>query len=163
MMIRDLVGLVRASLFGAAVVAAVVAMTASVAEADVRDEMLAVYTKFAAAQNTRNLENLRPFFLDSPQFLWVSDGMSIWGPEATLERMSLFQQAEVWHVDPDLANAMPVQIGPDVGYLHLPLTLTLGRAAAPETFRFLVSVLFTRTPAGWRIAALLTTTEKRSP
>ncbi len=99
-------------------------------------------------------------FSTSDRFLWVSDGISVWGPDAVLERMALFQKAEVWHVDPDLARAVPVEVGPQVAYLHLPLELTIGSASRPDHLRFLVSVLGVETPAGWRIAALFTTTEK---
>jgi hypothetical protein len=98
--------------------------------------------------------------LDSPRFLWVSDGLSVWGREAVLKRMSLFQEAPVWRVAPELERSVAVELGADAAYLHLPLALTIGSSGAPETFRFLVSVLCVATPDGWRIAALFTTTEK---
>jgi hypothetical protein len=36
----------------------------------------------------------------------------------------------------------------------------IGSAKAPDRLRFLVSMLCVRTPDGWRIAALFTTTAK---
>ena len=52
-------------------------------------------------------------------------------------------------------------MSPDVAYLHLPLSLTLGaRDPGPDRFGFLVSVLCVRTDQGWRIAALFTTRAK---
>ena len=42
-------------------------------------EVRALYQRFAAAQNARDLEQVRPLLLDSPTFLWVSDGQSFWG------------------------------------------------------------------------------------
>jgi hypothetical protein len=69
---------------------------------------------------------VRRHLLDGPRFLWVSDGKSFWGREAMLERMASFQEAEVWQVDPDLEKAVAVEIGPETGYLHLPLQLTIG-------------------------------------
>ncbi len=124
-------------------------------------EIRALYERFAAAQNARTLDAVRPLFTDSPRFLWVSDGMSFWGRDAVLERMAAFQTYEIWRVEPELARASIVSMSPDVAYLHLPLSLTLGaRDPGPDRFGFLVSVLCVRTDQGWRIAALFTTRAK---
>ena len=48
------------------------------AEADPADEARSVYRQFAAAQNMHDLEKVGSLLLDSPNFLWVSDGKSIW-------------------------------------------------------------------------------------
>ena len=141
------------------VVAGAVAMTAP-ASADPAMEIRALYQNFVAAQNARDLAKVRTFFVQSPQFLWVSDGMAFWGPDAVLERMALFQGAKVWHVEPALENSVAVDVSGDAAFLHLPLVLTIGPDAAPQKFPFLVDVLCTETGAGWRIAALFTTTEK---
>lgn len=125
------------------------------------EEVRALYERFATAQNRRDLAAVRSLLLPSPRFLWVSDGMSVWGPEATIARMASFQEYDVWHVVPDLADAVAVEIDAHSGYLHLPLALTLGpRVPGPATHRFLVSMLAVETGAGWRIAALFTTAEK---
>lgn len=123
-------------------------------------QLRALYARFLVAQNARDLQQVRAVLWDSPHFLWVSDGMSFWGPDALIQRMSQFQEAEVWRVDPDLARAVAVEVGEHTGYLHLPLVLTIGPSAQPDRLRFLVSMLGVETPQGWRIAALFTTTEK---
>jgi hypothetical protein len=123
-------------------------------------EVRALYERFAAAQNGRTLARVRPLLLDSPRFLWVSDGQSFWGPDAVLARMASFQTAEVWRVEPDLDRATAVPVAAGVAYLHLPLTLVIGAAARPDRLRFLVSLLGVETAQGWRIAALFTTSEK---
>jgi ketosteroid isomerase-like protein len=124
------------------------------------DEVRALYSRFLEAQNARDLPEVRSVLLDSPQFLWVSDGTSVWGPDGLVQRMSQFQQAPIWHVDPDLARAVAVEVDEKVAYLHLPLVLTIGAESGPDRLRFLVSVLGVDTTQGWRIAALFTTTEK---
>jgi hypothetical protein len=131
-----------------------------VAAADPSSQVRALYERFAAAQNTRDLKQMRPVLLDSPTFLWVSDGQSFWGPDAVLARMASFQGAEVWRVEPDLVHAVAVPVSERVAYLHLPLVLVIGPAARPDRLRFLVSMLGVETAQGWRIAALFTTTEK---
>jgi uncharacterized protein (TIGR02246 family) len=132
----------------------------SVAGANPAEEAQALYRQFAAAQNARDLETVRSLLLDSPQFLWVSDGKSVWGRDAAMRRMALFQEARIWHVEPELDKSVAVAAGDDAAFLHLPLELSLAFSeAAPERLRFLVTVLCVKSSSGWRIAALLTTTE----
>ena len=147
----------------AALVLAAVLATAAPASADPASEIRALYQDFVTAQNAHDLAAVRRLFVPSPQFLWISDGMAFWGPDTVLSRMALFQQAEVWHVDPALDQSVAVEVSSGTAYLHLPLTLTIGSAAAPEEFRFLVDVLCAQTNDGWRIAALFTTTRHSGP
>ena len=144
----------------AAVALLVATLVAPAARAAPADEVRALYARFLAAQNARDLQRVRSVLWDSPRFLWVSDGMSVWGPDALVERMGQFQKAEVWRVDPDLARAVAVEVSERTAYLHLPLVLTIGSGAKPDRLRFLVSMLGVETPQGWRIAALFTTNEK---
>ncbi len=51
----------------------------SAAQADSPSDVRALYDQFAAAQNARDLAKVKTFLIDSPRFLWVSDGMSFWG------------------------------------------------------------------------------------
>lgn len=135
-------------------------MAPPAAAADPAGAVRSLYQRFAAAQNAHDLAAVRPLLLDRPEFLWVSDGQSFWGPDAVLARMASFQQAEVWRVEPDLARAMVVPVRDGVAYLHLPLVLVIGPKANPDRLRFLVSMLAAESDAGWKIAALFTTTEK---
>lgn len=123
-------------------------------------EIRELYTRFYTAQNARNLNEVAMQLADAPEFLWVSDGKSIWGRQTAIDRMRTFQQAEVWRVEPNLPAAKVIQISKKSAYLHLPLDLVIGAAAAPDRLRFLVSALCVRTMQGWKIAALFTTTAK---
>ena len=138
------------------------ALTPLGARASNEPDIRATYEAFAAAQNARDLDRVGALLINSPRFLWVSDGVSVWGPEATLARMASFQEAPVWRVEPDLARAVAVDVDADAGFLHLPLRLVIGAGDNPDRLRFLVSVLCVRTPNGWRIAALFTTSEKQA-
>ena len=150
---------IRRSLLGLGFAAAL-ALAPAAAKAGPADEALALYRQFAAAQNTRNIDAVRALFLPSPDFLWVSDGMSVWGIDAVLKRMALFQEAETWRVEPDLGVARAVAIDDRSAFLHLPLVLVIGPSAKPERFGFLVTMLCVETQAGWRISGLFTTTDK---
>lgn len=140
--------------------AALLASLSAPALARPADDARATYLRFAAAQNARDLQAVASVLLDSDRFLWVSDGQSIWGRAATIERMSLFQQAPVWRVVPQMDKAVPVELSEEAAYLHLPLELVIGSEAAPDHLRFLVSVLCVKTGSEWKIAALFTTGEK---
>jgi ketosteroid isomerase-like protein len=132
------------------------------ARADNSDDVRALYDQFVHAQNDRDLKRVEDLLLDSPKFLWVSDGMSVWGRKALIDRMSIFQRSEIWHVTPDLSQAVPVELDDTSAFLHLPLELAIGsKIPGPDKIRFLVSVLCVKTGQGWRIAALFTTTEKK--
>jgi len=126
------------------------------------DDVRALYSQFVAAQNERDLRRVEDLLLDSPTFLWVSDGNSVWGRAATIDRMSTFQKSEIWHVTPDLDRATLVELNETTAFLHLPLELAIGSMTpGPDKIPFLVSVLCLKTSQGWRIAALFTTTAKR--
>ena len=142
-------------------VAVVTVLLGTGARADTAADVRAVYQQFVTAQNAGDLQKVRSVLLDSPRFLWITDGMAVWGPDAALARMALFQQSEIWQVEPDPAKSQVIELGAVTAIFHLPLTLAIGaKAAGPDRLRFLVEVVCTRTAAGWRIAALLTTADK---
>lgn len=149
-----------AAMLAVAAIGIAVATSVRAVRAAPADEIVALYERFAEAQNRRDIEAVRSLLLPSDRFLWVSDGKAFWGPDAMLERMARFQQAAVWVVEPDRARRRIVEVADDRAHLHQPLVLRIGSAEAPDRIPFLVSVLCERTAAGWRIAALLTTVEK---
>lgn len=144
-----------------AVLLALGGVVALAAQAGPADDVRNLSGRFLAAQNAHDLEAVRALLWDSPQFLWVSDGRSFWGPDALGERMGEFQKAPVWQVEPALDEAVPVELDATTAYLHLPLTLVIGGEPSPDRLPWLVSMLGLGTAQGWRSAALLTTVDKR--
>lgn len=134
---------------------------AAPALADPADEVRALYADFAAAQNARDIDAVRGFLSDSPDFLWISDGRPVWGREAMLTRMAGFQKAEVWRVEPEYTAARVILLDADTAVLHIPLVLMLGAKADPARLRWLVEVLCQKQATGWRIAGLFTAEDKR--
>lgn len=147
----------RRMLIGAALAASLAPRMAVAHGAD--QAARALYARFLAAQNARDLVGVRATLIEGRDFLWISDGKRFWGADALIARMGAFQKAEIWHVTPDLARARVVEVGPGSCFLYQPLALTLGNAREPRTIAFLVNVLCVETPHGWRIAALFTTEE----
>ena len=136
------------------------AFVAQSAGATVPDDILALYQRFYTAQNAHDLKAVAQNLWDSPDFLWVSDGKSIWGRDKTLQRMSNFQSADIWRVEPNLTKARVVEVNDGTAYLHLTLDLVIGAKDKPDRFPFLVSMLCARTNEGWKITALFTTAPK---
>lgn len=136
---------------------ALFAALAMPARADPAREARALYDRFVAAQNAHEFDGVRATLLDSPRFLWVSNGLSLWGPDAMLDRLRQFHTNEVWRINPDAARTEVLAVTPDTAVVHVPLTLTIGPRAAPQRYRILVSALCVERPEGWRIAALFTT------
>jgi uncharacterized protein (TIGR02246 family) len=136
------------------------AFAAQSAGAAVPDDIRALYQRFYTAQNAHDLKAVGESLWDSPDFLWVSDGKSIWGRDKTLQRMGNFQSADVWRAEPNLQDARVVEVNDGTAYLHLTLDLVIGAKDKPDRFPFLVSMLCARTNEGWKIMALFTTTPK---
>lgn len=125
-------------------------------EAAARD----LYARFVAAQNAHDFAAVRATLVDGPGFLWVTNGVGLRGPDAAITRMQGFHANEVWRIDPAWERAEAIAIAGDAALLHVPLVLTVGRRAAPDRYRILVTAVCARGADGsWRIAALLTTDE----
>lgn len=129
----------------------------------VEAEVRAVYDRFVTAQNNRDLDTVRKTLSDREDFLWISDGKPFWGREAMIARMASFQEAEAWRVEPEYQSAKVVEVSPEAAYLHIPLVLVLGRQDSPARLKWLVQVLCQKSGGEWRIAALFTAEDKRSP
>ncbi|HEY0419193.1 MAG TPA: nuclear transport factor 2 family protein [Acetobacteraceae bacterium] len=133
-------------------------LAAPAARAAPADEARLLYAQFAEAQNAGDFARIAPLLWDSSRFLWVTNGVSVWGRDAAIARMAAYHTAEIWHIQVDEPSAAAVEIGPDAAYVHVRLELAIGsKAEGPDRFRFLVSALCARLPEGWRIAALFTT------
>ena len=61
---------------------ALLAGLAGRAAAGPAEEARRLYADFVAAQNANDLAGVRGLLLDSPRFLWVTNGLSVWGPDA---------------------------------------------------------------------------------
>ncbi len=131
------------------------------AYADPRQEVRALYETFVAAQNAHDIDAVRTVLSDSPDFLWISDGRPVWGREAMLTRMAGFQNADVWRVEPEYDASRVIILDADTAVFHLPLVLVVGPEASPARLKWLVEVLCQKEAAGWRVAGLFTSVDKR--
>jgi hypothetical protein len=122
------------------------------------EEATHLYDQFVIAQNASDFGAVAKLLLDSPKFLWVTNGLAIWGRDAAIKRMADYHTAEIWHIEPDRTRSVAVAVNDRTSFINVPLELAIGgKAEGPDHFRFLVSALCVETPDGWRIAALFTT------
>jgi uncharacterized protein (TIGR02246 family) len=131
------------------------------AAADPAQDIRDLYAAFVSAQNDRDIAAVRPLLSESPDFLWISDGRPVWGREAMLKRMSSFQTAEVWRVEPDYSASRVILLDEDSAVFHVPLVLFIGSGAAPARLPWLVEVVCQKEAGEWRIAGLYTAQDKR--
>lgn len=133
------------------------------AQASTAAEARLLYAAFVEAQNAHDFAAVRGLLLESDDFLWVSNGLTLWGPDAFLARNRRFHANEVWRITPDETRLRAVTIDAGSALLHVPLELEVGPRAGSQRYRLLVTALCVATPAGWRIAALLTTDANPEP
>jgi ketosteroid isomerase-like protein len=123
------------------------------------EEARRVYAEFVAAQNAHDLGRVRSLLVEDRRFLWVTNGLSLWGPEAMTARLSRFHANEVWRLETMEERARAVEVNEEAALLHVPVALVVGPRAAPQRYRILVTALVARGTDGWRIAGLFTTDE----
>ncbi len=123
--------------------------------AAVDDDVKATFDRFVAAQNAHDVSAVRDVLLDSPNFLWVTRGVPIWGRDAALKRFETLYQG-TWKLSPDTANLKVVLVTDTTAQLFVPITFNIGPPGQPAPDApFLMNQTLVKTAAGWRIASIL--------
>jgi uncharacterized protein (TIGR02246 family) len=123
-------------------------------------EIRALFQRQAAAETTHDIEALAavlaPATADGTDpVVFVSRAGQFWGRAAVLEH---FQSnfTGTWRFVPDMELFRIVPLGADTVLIYGPTDVTVGKTGdAPVTMRFLVNEVAVRTPAGWRISAIV--------
>ncbi len=135
--------------------AALLMICAGSVQAGTEDEVKAQFSKFVAAQNAHDLKAVGDMLLDSPQFLWITRGVPIWGREAALKRFEALYQG-TWSLDPKADELKVFEVQPGVAQLYVPITFMVapaGQTAQPT--RFLMNQILVKTPEGWKVSSIL--------
>jgi uncharacterized protein (TIGR02246 family) len=135
--------------------AALAVAAAPLAPASPPEEVRQTFDRFVAAQNAHDLRAVEALLLDSADFLWITRGTPIWGREAALKRFQALYEG-TWQLAPD-ANALKVaMLGDNAAQLFVPISFSIGAPGqAPQTTRFLMNQVLVKTPAGWKVSAIL--------
>ena len=141
-----------------AAVAAPAAPAAVSAGGPAQTEVMAVYTRFIAAQNAHDRAVVSEVLLDSKDFVWAQyGGNSIWGHKEAVEA---FEEAwkGTWKLDPQMQELRLASVSPGVAVLITPLLSTVGDPGKnPSTIPIRWGGVFVKTKSGWRIASIFIT------
>jgi ketosteroid isomerase-like protein len=125
------------------------------AAASPQDEVRQTFERFVAAQNAHDIKAVEGLLLDSADFLWITRGTPIWGQEAALKRFNALYEG-TWRLAPEASALKVAMLGKGAAQLFVPITFSIGSPAqAPQTMRFLMNMVLVKTPAGWKVSAIL--------
>jgi ketosteroid isomerase-like protein len=119
------------------------------------DEVRQTFDRFVAAQNAHDIKAVEGLLLDSADFLWITRGTPVWGREAALKRFEALYKG-TWHLAPEAGALKVVPLGEGAAQLFVPIAFSIGAPGqAAQTTRFLMNQVLVKTPAGWKVYAIL--------
>jgi hypothetical protein len=125
------------------------------ANAAPQDEIRATFERFVVAQNDHDIAKLGSLLLASPDFLWITRGMPIWGSEAALKRFAALYEG-TWRLEPEATGLKIIMLSQDAAQLFVPIRFTIGKAGQPaQTTLFLLNQVLVRRSDGWRVSSIL--------
>lgn len=137
------------------IVVALAVGAAPLTAASPQDEVRQTFERFVAAQNAHDVQAVEGLLLDSADFLWITRGTPIWGRESALKRFKALYEG-TWQLAPEAAAVKVVMLGEGAAQLFAPISFSIGAAGqAPQTTRFLMNQVLVKTPAGWKVSAIL--------
>lgn len=121
-------------------------------------DVMAVFSRFIAAQNAHDRNLVGATLLDSPDFVWGQyRGNSIWGTQEALDELARHWKG-TWKFEPQMKEAHLATLGPGVAVLVAPVLFTQATPGQdPDTVPIRWSGVFVNTKAGWRIASVFIT------
>jgi hypothetical protein len=130
-------------------------LAATGVKAGPEDEARATMERFIVTQNAHDLGALRELLVDSPQFLWITRGVPIWGRQAALARFETLYRG-TWKLEPAMPELRVMLLGEGAAQIYVPITFTIGPPGeAPTTTRFLMNQVLLKTAEGWKVSAIL--------
>ena len=128
--------------------------TASAADAP-EDEVRATFERFVAAQNAHDIKAVESLLLTSSDFLWITRGTPVWGPEAALKRFTALYEG-TWRLEPEASGLKVTMIGDGAAQVYVPIVFTIGAPGQqPQPTRFLMNLVLTKTANAWKVSSIL--------
>ena len=125
--------------------------SAESSDADAR----ALFTRFIAAQNAHDANEVKSLLWDSPGMLFFSRGVETRGAAAVADRFKQYYDG-TWHLEPDMSKFKTATISADVVQILVPIVFTRGLpGATPQSDTFLISQTYVKGNDGWHVASIL--------
>jgi hypothetical protein len=146
-------------LFGAANAGAHAAPTHRFTDKD-KQEVKDVFLRQAAAATAHDIVAFEGVLASAPAnqpdpIAFVARAYQFWGKPALIDHFKETFKG-VWKFEPDVGGMKIIPLTADVAQIYAPTQITLGASeASAKTAPFLVYEVAVRTPAGWRIAAIV--------
>jgi hypothetical protein len=118
-------------------------------------EARAFFTKFVAAQNAHDVNEVKSMLWDSPGMLWFGRNVETRGRDAVADRFREYYQG-TWHLEPDMSQFHVAVISNDVMQILVPIVFTRGLPGQPsQDNKFLISQTFVHDTNGWHVASIM--------
>ena len=125
------------------------------AAAGPEDDVRATFDRFVIAQNAHDVKAVESLLLGSPNFLWITRGTPVWGPEAALKRFAALYEG-TWRLEPEASGLKVTMIGDGAAQVYVPIVFTIGALGQqPQPTRFLMNLVLTKTANAWKVLSIL--------
>jgi len=119
------------------------------------DEVRTTFERFVVAQNAHDIKAVESLLLGSPDFLWITRGTPVWGPDAAIKRFAALYEG-TWRLDPEPSSLRISMISDGVAQVYVPIMFTIGAPGqAAQQTRFLMNQILVKTQSGWRVSSIL--------
>ena len=119
------------------------------------DDVKAVFDRFVTAQNAHDANAVRELLLDSPNFLWITRGTTVWGRDAAIKRFETLYEG-TWHLAPESSTVKIFMLSETAAQLYALIMFTTAAPGQPaQAGPTLMNQTYVKTLAGWRVASLL--------
>jgi hypothetical protein len=121
----------------------------------IKDDPITLFEQFIKAQNQHDLTALNNLLVDSPDFIWITKGQTIWGKESALKRFENLYKG-TWNLEPDKSNFKIIILNKKTRHIYVPITFTIGDPGKePKQIRFFMNMIIVNKSGRWKISAIL--------
>lgn len=119
------------------------------------DDSKTFFQSFEKAQNNHDLKAVSDLLLDSPEFLWITKGVAIWGKEAALKKFENLYSG-TWLLEPDMTEFKVNTLNSNVRQIFVPIIFTIGEPGQePKKIKFLMNMVLVKQFHKLKVASIL--------
>lgn len=119
------------------------------------DDSKSFFESFVKAQNNHDLNAVSDLLMDSPDFLWITKGVAIWGKEAALKKFEVLYKG-TWILEPDMTAFKVRTFNSKTWQVFVPIIFTIGEPGQePKKIKFLMNMVLIMSAGKLKLASLL--------